>query len=70
MGAHLGESLGVEKYLSARIRGGIRDGQLVADAPVEQLGRVILGAIIVESLGRERHDPESIVQLTRFLFSR
>ncbi|WP_372968882.1 TetR/AcrR family transcriptional regulator [Microbacterium sp.] len=69
VGAHLGESLGVEKYLTERIRGGIRDGQLPSDAPVEQLGRAILGAIIVESLGREHHDSESIVHLTRFLFS-
>jgi AcrR family transcriptional regulator len=68
VGAHLGESLGVEKYLSERLRSGIRAGQLPEDAPVEQIGRAILGTIIVESLGRETHDPESVVQLTRFLF--
>lgn len=67
VGAHLGESLGVEKYLSERLRGGIRDGQLSADAPVEQVGRAILGAIIVESLGREEHDADSVVALIRFL---
>lgn len=67
VGAHLGESLGVEKYLSERLRGGIRDGQLSADAPVEQVGRAILGAIIVESLGREEHDAGSVVALIRFL---
>ncbi|AQY00212.1 TetR family transcriptional regulator [Microbacterium foliorum] len=70
VGAHLGDSLGVEKYLTERLRGGIRDGQLAEEAPVEQLGRAILGAIIVESLGREHHDPDSIVRLTRFFFSR
>ena len=70
VGAHLGESLGVEKYLAERIRGGIRDGQLAPDAPVEQLGRAILGAIIVESLVRDEHDTDAIVRLTRFLFSR
>lgn len=70
VGAHLGESLGVEKYLAERIRGGIRDGQLPPDAPVEQLGRAILGAIIVESLVRDEHDTDAIVRLTRFLFSR
>ncbi len=68
VGAHLGESLGVEKYLGERLRGGIRDGQLVEGAPVEQIGRAILGAIIVESLGREAHDPGSIVHLTNYLF--
>lgn len=67
VGAHLGESLGVEKYLSERLRGGIRDQQLSPDAPVEQLGRAILGAIIVESLGREEHDAGSVVALIRFL---
>ncbi|AZH77163.1 MULTISPECIES: TetR/AcrR family transcriptional regulator [Microbacterium] len=70
VGAHLGESLGVEKYLSERLRGGIRDGQLPEEAPVEQLGRAILGAIIVESLGRETHDPDSVVALARYLFDR
>ena len=70
VGAHLGESLGVEKYLAERLRGGIRDGQLPADAPIEQLGRAILGAIIVESLVRDEHDTDAIVRLTRFLFSR
>ena len=70
VGAHLGESLGVEKYLSERLRGGIRDGQLPEDAPIEQLGRAILGAIIVESLSREDHDTGAIVELTRYLFSR
>ncbi|MEN0024665.1 MAG: TetR/AcrR family transcriptional regulator [Microbacterium sp.] len=70
VGAHLGESLGVEKYLAERLRGGIRDGQLAADAPVEQIGRAILGAIVVEALAREAHDTASVVQLTRFLFSR
>ena len=59
-----------QKYLTERLRGGIRDGQLAEEAPVEQLGRAILGAIIVESLGREHHDPDSIVRLTRFFFSR
>lgn len=69
VGAHLGESLGVEKYLSARLRGGIRDGQLPEDAPVPQIGRAILGAIIVETLGREARDPTAIVDLARYLFS-
>lgn len=67
VGTHLGESLGVEKYLSERLRGGIRDGQLPSDAPVEQLGRAILGTIVVEALGREKHDTAAVVTLVRFL---
>lgn len=68
VGAHLSASLGVERYLGERLRGGIRDGQLAPDAPVQQIGRAILGAIIVESLGREEHDPSGILTLVRFLF--
>lgn len=70
VGKHLGENLGVEEHLGSRLRAGIRAGQLPEGAPVQELGRAILGAIIVESLGREERDPESIVRLTQFLFSR
>jgi AcrR family transcriptional regulator len=70
VGAHLGESLGVEKYLSSRLRSGIAAGQLPEDAPVDQIGRAILGAIIVESLGRGAGDTDGVVRLARFLFSR
>ena len=52
------------------LRGGIRDGQLPEDAPIAQIGRAILGAIIVESLGRETRDSEGIIALVRYLFSR
>ncbi len=69
VGAQLGESLGVEAHLGSRLRVGIRDGQLPEDAPVDQLGRAILGAIIVESLGREDRDPGAIVALVRYLFA-
>jgi AcrR family transcriptional regulator len=70
VGAHLGGSLGVEQHLSERLRGGIRDGQLPEDAPIAQIGRAILGAIIVESLGRESHGPQGIIDLIRYLFTR
>ncbi|MBE7955331.1 TetR/AcrR family transcriptional regulator [Microbacterium oxydans] len=70
VGAHLGSSLGVEQHLSERLRGGIRDGQLPEDAPVAQIGRAILGAIIVDSLGRESRGPDGIIDLARYLFTR
>ncbi|WP_372467935.1 TetR/AcrR family transcriptional regulator [Microbacterium maritypicum] len=70
VGVHLSESLGVEQHLSERLRGGIRDGQLPADAPVAQIGRALLGAIIVESLGREARDPDGVVDLVRYLLAR
>ena len=70
VGAHLTESLGVEEYLSERLRAGIRDGQLPADAPVEQIGAAILGAIIVQSLGRRpAAETGSLEHLVRFLFA-
>jgi AcrR family transcriptional regulator len=52
VGDHLGASLGVDRFLSERFAVAVRDGQLPPDAPVEQLGQAILGAIIVASLGR------------------
>lgn len=70
VGQHLGQSLGVEEHLGSRLRAGIRAGQLPETAPVQEIGRAILGAIIVEALGREDRDPESVVRLARFLFSR
>jgi len=70
VGAHLGSSLGVEQHLSERLRGGIRNGQLPEDAPIGQIGRAILGAIIVESLGRETQGPDGIIALIRYLFTR
>lgn len=69
VGTHLTESLGVEEHLSERLRAGIRDGQLPADAPVDQIGAAILGAIIVQSLGRRSGETGSLEQLVRFLFA-
>jgi AcrR family transcriptional regulator len=69
VGAHLSESLGVEQHLSTRLRAGILAGQLPADAPVTQIGRAILGAIIVETLGGDEGDPQAIAQLIRHLFA-
>lgn len=70
VGAQLTDSLGVEEHLSERLRVGIRAGQLRADAPVEQIGAAILGAIIVQSLGRRSAvETGSLEQLVRFLFA-
>jgi len=68
VGTHLTESLGVEEHLSERLRSGIRDGQLAPDAPVEQIGAAILGAIIVQSLSRRSGEAGSLEHLVRFLF--
>lgn len=69
VGEHLGESLGVEKHLGSRLRTGVRAGQLSEDAPVDQLGHAILGAIIVESLGHRDGAPRGVLELVRYLFA-
>ncbi|MCS5497956.1 TetR/AcrR family transcriptional regulator [Cnuibacter physcomitrellae] len=53
VGDHLGASLGVNRFLAERLSVAVRDGQLAADAPVDQLGDAILGAIIFSSLGSD-----------------
>lgn len=68
VGDQLSASLGVERHLAARLHAGIRDGQLTASAPVEQLGDAILGAIIVATVSR-RQSLESLRGLVRHLLA-
>ncbi|WP_378143646.1 TetR/AcrR family transcriptional regulator [Cnuibacter sp. UC19_7] len=53
VGEHLGATLGVNRFLAERLSVAVRDGQLPDDAPVDQLGDAILGAIIFSSLGHD-----------------
>ena len=53
VGDHLSESLGVDLQLTERLRIGIRDGQLPDDAPVDQLGQAIMGAIVLQVLAQD-----------------
>lgn len=53
VGDHLGASLGVNRFLAERLSVAVRDGQLAADAPVDQLGDAIIGAIIFPTLGSD-----------------
>lgn len=69
VGDGLSESLGVERSLTARLAVAVREGQLPADAPIEQIGDAIFGAIIVRSLSRKSDSGESLRQLVRFLFT-
>jgi len=66
VGRHLSEGLGVERHLAERLALGIRDGQLPAGAPVDQLGDAILGAIIVHAIGA-RTDLASLLRLVAFM---
>lgn len=67
VGRHLSEGLGVERNLSGRLALGVRDGQLPAGAPVEQLGDAILGAIIVTALAERDDATEALHHLVAFL---
>ena len=67
VGQHLSEGIGVEQSLHTRLTLAVRAGELPADAPVDQLGSAILGAIIVQALGREEADAEGLRELVRFL---
>jgi len=67
VGDHLSASLGVDLQLTERLRTGIRDGQLPADAPVDQLGQAIMGAIVLQVLARRGDHGESLRRLTRYM---
>jgi len=66
VGGHLSEGLGIERSLAARLAAGVRAGQLPVDTPAPQLGEAILGAVIVQSLGRS-DDHAALRRLVRFL---
>lgn len=67
VGDHLSASLGVDRQLTDRLRQGIEDGQLPADAPVDQLGQAIMGAIVLQVLARGTDYAEPVRQLIRFI---
>ena len=69
VGDHLSDSLGVELQLTQRLRIGIRDGQLPQDAPVDQLGQAILGAIVLQVLARRSDYGDPLRRLIRFILA-
>src|SRR6478752_1687195 len=52
VGNHLSTTLGVDRQLTERLQIGVQEGQLPHDAPVEQLGQAIMGAIVLQVLAR------------------
>ncbi|MFC9769866.1 MULTISPECIES: TetR/AcrR family transcriptional regulator [unclassified Pseudarthrobacter] len=64
VGDHLSAAFGVDRFLTDRLASAARDGQLPQEAPIEQLGHAILGAVISTSLGRAPAPRE----LIRYLF--
>lgn len=67
VGDRLAESLGIDQTLSQRFASAVQMGQLAEDAPVDQLGLAILGAIIVPVLARRTIDPDDIRGLVAYL---
>jgi AcrR family transcriptional regulator len=67
VGDRLAETLGIDEKLSLRFASAVRVGQLAEDAPIDQLGVAILGAIIVPILARRPIDPDEIRCLVDYL---
>lgn len=67
VGDRLAETLGIDQTLSLRFASAMRIGQLAEDAPIDQLGVAILGAIIVPILARRPIDPDEIRRLVDYL---
>jgi AcrR family transcriptional regulator len=65
VGARLQEGLGVGDDLVDRLRSAVASGDLRADAPLEEIGEALVGAVILRSLSRmpDRRDevPERLV---------
>ena len=67
MGDRLAETLGIDEKLSLRFTSAVRVGQLAEDAPIDQIGLAIVGAIIVPVLARRPIDPDEIRRLVEYL---
>lgn len=50
--ARLEVSLGVNSALESRLRSAVRAGELRADAPLEEIGEALIGAVLVRALIR------------------
>ena len=67
VGDRLAETLGVDQTLSLRFASAVDAGQLAEDAPVDQLGLAILGAIIIPVLARRPIDADEFRRLVDYL---
>ena len=63
IGRRLHESLGASRSLTERFQIAIADGQLSADARLEEIGEAIIGALLLRALSRSESSPESIQRL-------
>jgi AcrR family transcriptional regulator len=52
VGRRLQEGLGVDEFLAARLRSAVDAGHLRSDAPFEEIGEALVGAVVLRTLGR------------------
>lgn len=57
VGRRLHESLGAQSSVTARIQSGIHKGQLRPDASAEDIGEMLVGAVILRALSRAPFEP-------------
>lgn len=67
VGDRLAEALGADQKLSHRFASAVQKGQLAENAPVDQLGLAILGAIIIPVLARRTIDADEFRRLVDHL---
>jgi AcrR family transcriptional regulator len=63
IGRRLHESLGASHSLTERFEIAIADGQLAADARLEEIGEAIIGALLLRALSRTESSDESLQRL-------
>jgi len=69
VGNHLSETLGVDRQLTERLQLAVHKGQLPRDAPVDQLGQAIMGAIVLQVLARGSDYGDPVRHLIRFILT-
>ena len=67
VGRRLHESLGAASSLTERLQLAIEDGQLRSDAPLDEIGEALVGAVLLRALGRSPADAASIERLVDVL---
>ena len=63
IGRRLHESLGAASSLTERLQSAIDAGQLRADAPLDEIGEALIGAVLLRALSRSPADADGIERL-------
>lgn len=70
VGERMSRALGVDKKLSDRFVSAMRAGQLPEDTPVEEIGDVILGAMVLPIIGRRQNVSAGVQRIVDYLITR